>query len=72
VLTHDSFQSILSLLPRTCHDYFVIFPGEKIKHEVDDRGITAAEHGFGIPGAILKFKPNQDRAGRLAQGLRDG
>jgi hypothetical protein len=55
VFSNYTFELLFSLLARACHNQFVIFPGKKVENEFRDCGIARAEHGFGIPSAVLKF-----------------
>jgi hypothetical protein len=72
VLPNHSFESCFGLFARARHDQFVVFPGEKIKHEFSDGWVAGAQHRFRVARAILKFEPNQDRTRRLTERFFDG
>jgi len=68
ILDH-SFECCFGLLPRTRHNQFVVFPGEKIQHELSDCWVAGAEHRFRIARAILELEPNQDWTRGLTEGF---
>ena len=72
MLPNHSFESCFGLFARARHDQFVVFPGEKIKHEFSNGWVAGAQHRFRVARAILKFEPNQDRTRRLTESFFDG
>jgi hypothetical protein len=58
----DLLEGVFGGLARSGHDDLVILPGEELEDEVADGGVSGAEHGLGVAGAVLEFEPDQDGA----------
>jgi hypothetical protein len=62
VVTHRSRQHVLSLTAGRGHQSLVIAEGNRIENKIGDGWVPGAQKRFAVAGAVLEFKPQQDRS----------